>query len=191
MENKVLERLKQFCIGVAGAGGLGSNVAVALARAGVKKLIVADFDRVETSNLNRQYFFADQVGMPKVEALKENILQIYADVGIETHFVKITPANFATLFHDCDLIVEAFDKAEEKIMLIEEMMQNFPEKPLIIGSGMAGWGRSNDIRMEQTGNIIVCGDSVSEVDNEHPPLAPRVGMVANMQANEALRILLG
>lgn len=186
-----MERLKQFCIGIAGAGGLGSNAAVALARAGVKKLIIVDFDRVEESNLNRQYFFADQIGAPKVEALKENILRIYADVDLKTHFVKVTQDNFKELFGDCDLVIEAFDKAEEKIMLVEAMMQNFPEKPLIVGSGMAGWGKSGEIRMEQTGNIIICGDFVSEVDAAHPPMSPRVGMVANMQANEALRILLG
>ncbi|MDR0364662.1 MAG: sulfur carrier protein ThiS adenylyltransferase ThiF [Bacteroidales bacterium] len=186
-----MKELQQFHIGIAGAGGLGSNAAIALVRSDVKNLTIADFDCVAESNLNRQYYFADQIGKPKVEALRENIFRIYSDVNLKIHFTKVTPHNFKELYADCDLIIEAFDKAEEKVMLIEEMMKYFPEKPLIIGSGLAGWGRSNDIRMEQIGNIIICGDSISEIGEHHPPLAPRVGMTANMQANEALRILLG
>lgn len=191
MEDIGLKQLNRFCIGLAGAGGLGSNAAIALVRAGIEKIVIADFDRVEASNLNRQYFFTDQIGLPKVEALKENALRINRNISVETHFLRITPENAPMLFACCDLIIEAFDKAEEKIMLMETVTQHLPQIPLIMGSGISGWGRSNEIRCNRIGNIVICGDTDTEVGENAPPLAPRVGMVACMQANEALRILLG
>jgi sulfur carrier protein ThiS adenylyltransferase len=177
-------------IGIAGCGGLGSNAAVALARVGIGKLVIADFDVIVESNLNRQYFFFDQIGQKKCFALKENINRINPDCNVEAHDIKLSPDYICSLFRNCDVVIEAFDLAEMKQMIIETMLKDWPDKPLIIGSGLAGWGKSNDIRLLKTGNIYICGDGLNEVSETIPPLAPRVGMVANMQANTALEILL-
>ncbi len=179
-------------VGIAGCGGLGSNCAVALARVGVGHLVFADFDVIELSNLNRQYYFYDQVGQPKVTALSWNIRRINPAVFVESFNLKLQPENIAQIFAGCDVIVEAFDKAEMKEMLVETVVSAFPEKPLIVGSGMAGWGRSDLLKVKMISeNLFVCGDGVSETADDLPPLAPRVGMVANMQANLVLEILLG
>ncbi len=177
-------------VGIAGAGGLGSNCAVALARVGIGKLVVADFDRVTRKNLNRQYYFNDQVGQQKVYALADTMYFINMDMKIVPVNKKLTPQNIGTIFKDCDVIVEAFDLAEMKQMLIETVQMLWPERPLVTGLGMAGWGDSNSIRTTRVDNLYICGDGVSETGPEAPPIAPRVGMVANMQANVVLEILL-
>jgi len=183
-------KLKKYTIGIAGAGGLGSNCAVALARVGLGKLVIADFDVVNETNLNRQYFFRDQLGEKKVTALKKNIERINPDIQINAYDIKLNKNNLVHLFKDCDIIVEAFDLAEMKQMIIETCMTKFPDKPLIIGSGIAGWGKSNTIKCKKSENLYICGDEESETTDNNPPLAPRVGIVANMQANTVLEILL-
>jgi sulfur carrier protein ThiS adenylyltransferase len=187
----IRSRLKERTVGIAGCGGLGSNCAVALARVGVGKLVIADFDKVEISNLNRQYFFADQVGMPKIEALSDNIRRIDPSIKVELHEIMLNAENVPAVFRDCDVIVEAFDKAEMKQMIIETVAEKMPDKPLVCGVGLAGWGNSKDIGMEVFGKIYICGDQRNEVSEEFPPLAPRVSIVANMEANQVLEILLG
>ncbi|HRW63585.1 MAG TPA: sulfur carrier protein ThiS adenylyltransferase ThiF [Bacteroidales bacterium] len=187
---EIKNKLKNYTIGIAGAGGLGSNCAVALARTGIGRLIICDFDIVTESNLNRQYYFKNQVGLKKVTALKENIQKINPDIEIITYDIKLNEANLVSIFKTCDIIVEAFDLAEMKKMLIETCIENMPDKSLVIGSGMAGFGNSNSIKTIKNGNIYICGDEMSEVSEDSPPLAPRVGMVANMQANTVLEILL-
>ena len=188
-EIKVIMQTKT--VGIAGCGGLGSNCAAALARMGIGKLIIADFDRVDQSNLNRQYYFKDQLGQFKVDALSENLKRIDPQLTIEAHNVKLDTDEIMRIFEECDVIIEAFDLAETKRMMIETCGEAFPETPLIVGNGMAGWGRSNSIKMERMDkNLYVCGDGISGIDEELPPLAPRVGMVAMMQANVALSILL-
>lgn len=182
--------LKKKCVGIAGAGGLGSNCAVALARVGVGKIIIADFDKITKENLNRQYYFFDQIGQKKVFALADNIDFINPNVKIVPHDIKLNSANMLTIFEQCDVLIEAFDDAEMKHMLIETVQSVWPDKPLIIGSGMAGWGDTTSIKARQIDNLYICGDEKSEISNELPPLAPRVGIVANMQANIALEILL-
>jgi sulfur carrier protein ThiS adenylyltransferase len=186
-------RIKLQCrtVGIAGCGGLGSNCAVALARVGVGKLIIADFDKVDISNLNRQYFFADQVGQPKVSALKNNINRIDHRIKVETHEILLDHKNITEIFKYCDVIVEAFDKAEMKQMIIETVTEKMPDKALVCGVGLAGWGESEVIKMKSFGNIYICGDMTNEVSDKFPPLAPRVGIVANMEANQVLEILLG
>jgi sulfur carrier protein ThiS adenylyltransferase len=184
---KILKRKK---IGIAGCGGLGSNCAVALARIGIGKLVIADFDVVRKSNLNRQYYFTDQLGQKKVFALEDNLFFINSVVKIESHDVKLNPQNIVELFNKCDIIIEAFDDAEMKQMIIETVLDKFPNKPIISGMGMAGFGNNNSMRMEQHGNLYVCGDMQTEVADNMPPLAPRVGIVAMMQANQAVEILL-
>jgi len=183
--------LKDKIVGIAGAGGLGSNCAVALARVGVGTIIIADHDKVSESNLNRQYFFYDQIGRLKASTLKENINRINPSVNIIAFDVKLIPDNITTIFQDCDVIVEAFDLAVEKEMFIETVLQNFPEKPLVVGLGIAGWGMNELVHVRKLDKMYICGDEVSEISAELPPIAPRVGIVANMQANVVLEILLG
>jgi sulfur carrier protein ThiS adenylyltransferase len=187
---EIKSKLKNYTVGIAGIGGLGSNCAVALARVGVGKIIISDFDIVYESNLNRQYFFKDQIGLRKVDALKENIQRINPEIEIIDYHIKLNEDNIVEIYKDCDVIVEAFDLAEMKKMLIETCLSELPDKPIVIGIGMAGFGNSNSINLRQSENLYICGDEKSEVSNDNPPLAPRVGIVANMQANTVLEILL-
>lgn len=183
--------LKTKCIGIAGCGGLGSNCAVALARIGIGKLIIADFDVIVESNLNRQYFFYDQIGQKKAYALRENINRINPSVIVEAHDIKLKPADILKFYKDCDVIVEAFDLAEMKQMIIETVLSEMPKKHIVSGVGLAGWGDTNSLKVQQIGNLYICGDSTKEVSEKMPPLAPRVGIVANMEANVVMEILLG
>ena len=178
-------------VGIAGCGGLGSNCAVALARVGLGTLVIVDFDTIIESNLNRQYYFFDQVGMKKVDALRQNIARINPVVKVVEHQIKLTPGNIHAIFAGCDVVVEAFDLAGEKAMLIETLLSAMPKVPLVTGLGMAGWGMNNEIHCRKADNIYICGDEVSEIGPDLPPIAPRVGMVANMQANVVVEILLG
>lgn len=187
---EIKAKLKNYTVGIAGAGGLGSNCAVALARVGIGKLIISDFDIVSESNLNRQYFFTDQINKKKVLALKENIERINSTIKVITNDIKLKANNIIEIYKNCDVIVEAFDLAEMKKMLVETILTELPEKPIVLGLGMAGWGNSNLIKIRQSENLYICGDEQSEVSTDNPPLAPRVGMVANMQANTVLEILL-
>lgn len=187
---EIKKRLRAKTVGIAGAGGLGSNCAVALARVGIGKLILADFDTIVESNLNRQYFFYDQIGQKKVEALKLNILRIRPDILIETHNIKLTPENIPSLFNTCDVIVEAFDLADQKQMIIETVLQAFPITPIISGVGLAGFGNNEALKTQKFDNLYICGDQENETSETLPPLAPRVGIVSNMQANLVLEILL-
>jgi len=188
--NEIKYKLKNTKVGIAGCGGLGSNCAVALARVGVGNLIVADFDIIEESNLNRQYYFFNQIGNKKSISLKENIRLINPKINVEAHDIKLDSASIVNLFSECDVIVEAFDKAEMKQMIIETILEKMSDIPLVVGIGMAGWGDNNSIGFRQVDNLFICGDEINEVSEQNPPLAPRVGMVANMQANTVLEILL-
>ncbi len=189
--DEIRKKLSTKTVGIAGCGGLGSNCAVALARIGIGKLIIADFDEVSENNLNRQYFFRNQVGTPKTDALKENISRIDPGVKIEAHRIVLEPDNIPGIFMGCDVIVEAFDLADQKEMFIETVLEKLSGKPLVIGLGMAGWGMNDAIHVRKTDNMFICGDEVSEISPGLPPIAPRVGIVANMQANVVLEILLG
>jgi sulfur carrier protein ThiS adenylyltransferase len=188
---EIREHLNRFQVGIAGAGGLGSNCAVALARCGVGTLVICDFDVVEESNLSRQYYFSDQIGMMKTAALKENISRIDPSVKVLIHNIKLEPENIPGLFASCNIVVEAFDSAAMKKMLIETMQNNMPGIPLVVGSGLAGWGKSDEIKFRKLDKTLyVCGDESSETGESLPPLAPRVGMVANMQANVVIGLLM-
>jgi sulfur carrier protein ThiS adenylyltransferase len=177
-------------IGIAGAGGLGSVIAVSLARAGVGNFIIADFDVIEPTNLNRQQFFQDQIGMPKVMALQENLIRINPYSQYTMRQVMVTENNIDELFGNTDILIEAFDKADQKEMLIECWQTLYPSKPIIAASGVAGWGKTSLLHIHQSGNLYICGDEQTELEGNLTPLAPRVGIVANMQANLALELLL-
>ncbi|MFN8135713.1 MAG: sulfur carrier protein ThiS adenylyltransferase ThiF [Bacteroidales bacterium] len=183
--------LKTKTVGIAGCGGLGSNCAAALARVGIGRLILADFDLVQEGNLNRQFYFYDQIGMLKVSALKQNLFRINPEVRVNTFDIRLCQSDIIEIFSKCDVIVEAFDKAEMKYMILDAVHNHLPDKHLVMGVGMAGWGDNNLIRSRQSDKLIICGDEVNAIADENPPLAPRVGIVAHMQANAVLEILLG
>lgn len=183
--------LWKFRVGIAGAGGLGSNCAVALAKCGIGTLVISDFDFIEEANLNRQYYFTDQIGMLKTVALKENISRINPEVFVIIHQKKLDDQNIPEIFSGCNIIVEAFDSREMKQMLIETVQLKMPGIPLIVGSGVAGWGKSDTIRYRKIDDTLyICGDESSEISEQMPAMAPRVGMVANMQANVVVEILM-
>jgi sulfur carrier protein ThiS adenylyltransferase len=187
----IKSHLGRFRVGIAGAGGLGSNCAVALARSGVGTLVLSDHDIIELSNLSRQYFFTDQVGQLKTIALKENIRRVNPDVFVIIHQKKLDRINIPEIFSGCDIIVEAFDSAYMKEMLIETVQIKMPGIPLVIGSGLAGWGKSDTIRFRKIDETLyICGDESSEVSDNLPTMAPKVGMVANMQANVVVELLM-
>jgi len=187
----IYDTLKTKTVGIAGCGGLGSNCAMALARVGIGRLVIADFDVVSDSNLNRQYFFRDQVGKLKVFALKDNLLRVNPGLKINAFDLRLCSNDIVEVFSDCDVIIEAFDLAKMKQMIIETVLMFLPEKYIVSGMGLAGWGENNLLTTKHYDKLIVCGDGQIEISETLPPLAPRVGIVAHMQANQALEILLG
>lgn len=184
----VHEKIKGATVGIAGLGGLGSSIAVALARIGVGRLVLVDFDVVEPSNLNRQQYFIDQLGMTKAEALVANLKRINPYVKYEAHCLRVTPENISDLFGGVDVMVEAFDRPDQKAML----MQYFSGAPLVAASGMAGYGPGESIGIRKMGEqTYIVGDLSTGAAPGCGLMAPRVGICANMQANLVLRLLLG
>ena len=185
-ERRILE---SAVVGIAGAGGLGSNCAMHLVRAGVKKLVIADFDVVGESNLNRQFFFRDQLGRKKVDALAENLRRIEPDLSLDLRDVRLAPDNIDWTFSGCSVIVEAFDSADAKSMLLHALLPL--GKPIVSASGIAGWGRSLAIGQRRIGkNLILIGDTTSDIRNGLAPVSPRVGIAAAMEANAVVALLL-
>jgi len=188
----VHQKIKKSVVGIAGLGGLGSTVALALARVGVGTLILVDFDVVEPSNLNRQQYFTHQIGIPKVEALRETLSKANPYVKVLTHQVKVERDNVEKIFKEADVIVEAFDRAEEKAMLINAVSEKMPDKYIVAASGVAGFGESNEIKTVRfSSRIFIIGDQKTEAKPGTGLMAPRVGIAAHHQANLVLRILLG
>lgn len=177
-------------VAICGLGGLGSNIAVALARAGVGKLILIDFDRVDLSNLNRQQYFVSQISMYKTEALRANLAEIAPYLEVSVHTVRITESNTAELLKDADIICEAFDRAEAKAMLVNSVLENFPDKYLVSGSGMAGMSSVNSIKTRKvTKHFYLCGDEKSDVADGMGLVSARVMACAAHQAHMILRII--
>jgi sulfur carrier protein ThiS adenylyltransferase len=184
--------VKDSTVGIAGLGGLGSAIAIALARLGVGKLILADFDIVEPSNLNRQQYFIDQIGMHKTEAIKQNLQRINPYVELETHTLLLTPDNVPEIFKGVDVLVEAFDTPDGKAMLLEVFSTSFPDKQIVMASGLAGFEPGNTVVTRKMGkNLTIVGDLVTEAQPGTGLMSPRVGIAAHHQANAVLRILLG
>jgi sulfur carrier protein ThiS adenylyltransferase len=187
----IYERLSKCRIGVAGLGGLGSNVVISLLRAGIGSFTLVDFDIVEENNLNRQYYFRDQIGKKKIDAIEENMRRIRSNVSVETHCNKLTPDTMTKFFQNVDIIVEALDDAEIKTRFIEEILLKLPEIPIIAASGVAGYGNSDRIMTRRIGKLYLCYDEYAKSSSEDVLLAPKVCLMANWQANIALEILLG
>jgi sulfur carrier protein ThiS adenylyltransferase len=186
------QKIKRAVVGIAGLGGLGSNIAIALARIGVGRLILVDFDVVEPSNLNRQQYFIHQIGMPKVEALQDNISKINPYVEVLPYNEKLDKNNAERIFKEATVVVEAFDRAEEKVMLINVISEKTPEKYIVAASGVAGYGDNNEIKTVRfSKKIFIAGDQKTAAQPGVGLMAPRVGIAAHHQANTVLRILLG
>jgi len=188
----VQEKIKDRAIGIMGLGGLGSVVAIALARIGVGSLLLADYDVVEPSNLNRQQYFVDQVGMQKTEAMRHNLARVNPYVKVETFADELTEANIALVFQRVDVLVECFDGPKMKATALRTAVTELPGVGYVGASGLAGYD-ANDLittRMVRR-NVYVVGDGVAEARPGQGLMAPRVGIAAHHQANQVLRILLG
>ena len=188
---KIRLKLKDSSVGIAGAGGLGSNAAVALARSGVGRLVIVDFDVVEERNLNRQYYFLQQVGESKVDALQENIRLINPVVKVEIHNVRLEQGSMDVFFHDVDVIIEALDDAETKAQFVEEILLKLPDVPLVAASGVAGYGHCDRVELHRIGKLAMLYDGQAKSSDEDVLLAPRVGVLANWEADLVLELLLG
>ena len=186
----IQEKFSSATVAVCGLGGLGSNIAISLARAGVGKLILIDFDRVDITNLHRQQYKADQIGKSKTDALRENLLEIAPYVTLETHTIRVAKENAVHLLQGADIICEAFDDAACKAMLTNLVLEEMPDKYLVAASGMAGFGSVNSIRTRKiTSKFYLCGDEKSDVQSEGGLVSSRVMLCAAHQAHTVLRIL--
>ena len=184
------QKFSSATVAICGLGGLGSNIAITLARAGIGKLILIDFDKVDTTNLHRQQYKASQIGMDKTVALSENLKEIAPYTGIESHAVRITEDNALELLKDADIICEAFDDAEAKAMLTNIVPEIMPDKFLVAASGMAGFGSTNTIRTRRVAKkFYLCGDGASDISEAGSLVASRVMLCAAHQAHTVLRIL--
>ena len=186
----VQKKFSSATVAICGLGGLGSNIAVSLARAGIGKLILIDFDRVDITNLHRQQYKANQIGMNKTDALRDNLLEIAPYVAIETHTERVAEENAAHLLQGADIICEAFDVAECKAMLTNLVLETMPDKYLVAASGMAGMGSANTIQTRRVSKrFYLCGDERSDVQSEGSLVSSRVMLCAAHQAHTVLRIL--
>lgn len=188
---EIQDKIQKARVAICGLGGLGSNIAVALARCGIGGLHLIDFDCVDLTNLNRQQYTVAQLGRPKPEALKEELLAINPYLNIRTDWVRMTEENIPELLKEETYICEAFDAAEAKAMLTNCVLTHFPEKFLVGASGMAGLGDSNRIRTRRIfSHYYLCGDGVSDIENCGGLMAPRVMLCAAHQANQILEIIV-
>lgn len=188
---EIQEKLSRARVAVCGLGGLGSNIAFALARCGVGYLHLIDFDCVDLTNLNRQQYRITDLGKPKAEALKEALLSVNPYLGICADPVRLTEENIPILLKEDTYICEAFDVPEAKALLTNLVLERFPEKFLVGASGMAGYGGSNEIRTRKVfSHYYLCGDEVSDVEHCGGLMAPRVMLCAAHQANKILELII-
>jgi len=187
----VNDKLGQAVVGLAGLGGLGSAVAVALVRAGVGRLIIADFDIVDNSNLSRQQYFVDQVGKSKVDATIGNLQRINPNVQVEGYKQKLNAYNVPGIFAKAEVIAECLDKAEEKQMIVETVLSRMKKTIIVSVSGLAGYGNSNAIQTRCISpRLILVGDNENSIDSGQPLVAPRVGVAAHHQANAIVEVIV-
>lgn len=188
----VVEKLSNASVTICGLGGLGSNIAICLARAGVGHLHLIDFDKVDISNLHRQQYFVSQLGENKTDALKDTLEKIAPYCHITTTTARITEDNAYELLSDCDVVCEAFDNPVAKAMLVNFVLEHFEDKYLLSSSGMAGFSSANTIKTRKiTGRFYMCGDGVNDVNDGIGLVAPRVMTCAAHEALMAIRLLIG
>ena len=189
---KVHEKIKNSKVGIAGLGGLGSNIAASLARTGVGTIVIADHDIVEPSNLNRQNYYISHLGMLKTEATAQLIKQMNPYVKIEIHSTRITEKNASSIFENCSVVAEAFDDPEAKAMLVGTLLSEDPNVKIVCGSGMAGFSSSNKIKTRKVSDrLFICGDEKNSAKQGWGLMSPRVSICAGHQSNMILRLLLG
>lgn len=187
----IFNTLKNAHVGIAGLGGLGSNIAVMLTRLGVGKLTLADFDVVDITNLNRQHYMLSHVGQPKTRALAGQLYDINPYIDLRLFQEKIIETNACKIFSGCSIVCEAFDVPEAKACLINALLYSCPDKKIVSASGLAGYGSSNDIITRKImKNLYLCGDGHSGIEEGFGLMAPRAVMCAAHQANMVLRLLL-
>ncbi|MCL2785938.1 MAG: sulfur carrier protein ThiS adenylyltransferase ThiF [Methanomassiliicoccaceae archaeon] len=178
-------------IGIAGLGGLGSNVAMMLARAGVTDMVIADLDTVDMSNINRQNYYLDQIGTAKTDATEELLKKINPYLLIEKHHVRLDRTNIKSIFGRCDIVCEAFDIPSEKATLMNVLFEECPDVRVVSGSGMAGFGRSNEITTKKLfDDHYICGDGIDMEDVIGGLMSPRVSICAGHMANAVITILM-
>ena len=184
------EKISSTTVAVCGLGGLGSNIAISLARAGIGKLILIDFDKVDITNLHRQQYKANQIGMSKAEALQDNLKEIYPYLEIEIHNVYLDENNARDILSDADIICEAFDNAEVKANIVNFVLSEMPEKYIVAASGMAGLDSANLVKTRKISKrFYLCGDEVSDVKDGIGLISSRVMLCAAHQAHMVLRII--
>lgn len=184
------KKMSRSSAAVCGLGGLGSNIAISLARAGIGRLHIIDFDKVDISNLNRQQYFADQIGEFKTKALADTLMRIAPFCEVIPHCIKLTAENIPDLLKDDDVICEAFDLAEQKAMLVNCVLEKLPDKYLVAATGMAGTGSANLIKTRKiTDRFFICGDEKSDVEEAGSLVSARVMICAAHEALMAIRIL--
>lgn len=189
---EMYERISNASVAIAGLGGLGSNVAVMLARAGAGHLLLVDFDEVELTNLNRQAYTCKHLGRKKTEALAEILKEINPYIELEVQNCYINQENAVEVFQACPIVCEAFDKAESKAVLVNTLLERQKETTIVSGSGMAGYGSSNEIHTRKVmKRLYVCGDENTELSEESCLMASRVTVCAAHQANMIIRLILG
>ena len=188
----VHQKLKIASVAIAGAGGLGSNIAVMLARSGVGHLHIVDFDIVDITNLNRQVYTVKHIGSRKVDAIKEILMEINPYLKVTTDCVRVTADNCDEIFGGYDIVCEAFDGAESKAMLIDSLLTAEDGPIVISGSGMAGYGSANEIKSRRImDRLFICGDGHTDVGDGIGLMAPRVAVCAGHQANLVIGHILG
>ena len=185
------KRFSEASVAICGLGGLGSNIAIMLARAGIGRLHLIDYDKVDLSNLNRQQYAVSQLGMYKTQALADTLKAIAPYCEVVTDTVRVTEDNIEELLRGEQIICEAFDQAEAKAMLVNGVIEHFPEKYLLSGSGMSGFGSANEIKTRKlTKHVYLCGDGVSDIADGIGLVSSRVMVCAAHEAHMVLRILL-
>lgn len=188
---RVHQRMKEATVGIAGLGGLGSAVSIALARMGVGELILVDYDVVEPSNLNRQFYFINQIGMAKTEAMSRILKDINPYVRVISHRIELNRGNIPGIFGNVDVVVECFDRAEDKAVILEVVRESLSETYVVGASGLAGYGDSNSIRTWRVGDrLFIIGDLEKSAGPGQGLMAPRVGIAAYHQANLVVALLI-
>ncbi len=188
---EIHKKISSSSVAIAGLGGLGSNIAISLARCGVGKLLLVDFDRVDISNINRQQYFYEQIGMNKTDALKQTLQRINPYISVDTKCIKVNENNAKEIFEDYKIVCEAFDDAQNKAMLVNALLEK-TDSYIVAASGMAGYSSSNSIQTKKAmERLYLCGDFVTDMKDANGLMAPRVAICANHQANMVIRLICG
>jgi sulfur carrier protein ThiS adenylyltransferase len=184
-----LKKIQSAKIGIGGAGGLGSNAAMILIRSGFKHLEIIDKDTIDASNLNRQQYYVDEIGLPKATILKKRLLAINPEADITVHQTEWSEKNASKFFKNCRIIVEAFDQADWKYKFVDYYQDK--AEYVVCGNGMAGLLEKKPMQVKRIGNIFMVGDYSTDTRQGHPPMAPRVTACAAMMAEVVLDVTLG